>query len=87
VRLYDIGYTAGFQFVNIVIQHTLVSAHDSINFVSFKNTGSHYGPYAGVHAWRIAAGSKHTDLADFFTHSKKIGCLVFQLAKSLRNSP
>jgi hypothetical protein len=63
--------------LNIIIQHTLVSAHDPVNFVSFKNTGSHYGSHTGVHAWRITAGSKHTDLADFFTHSKKIGCFGF----------
>jgi hypothetical protein len=71
--LYDVGNAPGLHFMDIVVKHALVSAHDTINLETFVYTGTHYRSYAGIHTRGITAGSKNSYLADFFIHSNRIG--------------
>ena len=65
--------------MDIIFNHSLVSAHDTINFKSFKNSGADHCSYAGIHAGSVTTRSKYTYLADIFIHSNWIGNCFQQL--------
>lgn len=63
------GYASEVPFKHFAVQKSLVSFSDPIYLKSSVNSGSYYGSDRGVHAGRIASGSKDTD--SFYLH--KIG--------------
>lgn len=62
----DFGYASEVHFKHFTVQKSLVAFSDPLYLKSSVNSGSYYGSDCGVHAGRIASGSKNTD--SFYLH-------------------